>query len=394
MTNMTSKKAAQQFDVRGLLRGKLLLVAILAAFIGTAGAEPLVGESARPYIGMLGGIAKPLRGTDTTGTQLQPSGQFIIGLPLDAAVSLESSAFYSEGGGRPKGYGAGYDLALRDPDGRPGVLLLAGFGGFKRSDGKHLLPYASVGTGLILPINNALRLRTDARLFAIRETTLTTGRDLLLEARLGFGLELTQPSSASDQQQSSEQAPNLQPPVDSDDDGIADASDRCPSSASDERVDGDGCSISPATAVAPLKHDVAPAPSVARLCQEFNIPSLMTSQTGCLVPQAAPVPEIQFEPDATKLAAEGALAVDRLAIALQSQPQLSVKIVSYATDGAAKSGIANFDELRAELIKSRLIGRGVSASRLRTEVINANAAEAGSSVPASTSIGLLLEAIP
>ncbi len=352
----------------------LAVACLLSLACLTVHAEPLTGAPSVPYAAYLGGLNKPLRATDQSSTRAQASVQFISGIPLDESVSFEINGFSFTGAGQPSGYGGGVDLALRDPDGRPGLLLLAGFGGQHRFVSKDdLLPYANIGAGLIMPLNTRLKLRVDARLYAVRETTAAAGRDLLFEARMGVGLELAYLSPFGGDRVSAcgdacappvDAVPFDAAPIDADQDRIPDTLDQCPDTPVGMVVSTNGCNVAVGLPTTPPP---APLPEQPQLCPLVELPSLQLDGSGCLLPQVAQVYEITFEEGDTKLTDKGALAVDALAVALLAKPDLDAQIISHTDLLGPQSSNLMLSERRAQLVLARLVGRGVAIGRLNVE---------------------------
>lgn len=307
---------------------------------GAASAQPLQGEAAAHYVGAFAGVARALQSTDRFEPKTLANGQFVGGLSIDATTALEVNAFFNGGGGSPRVRGGGLDLVLRDPDSRPGLLLLAGLGMQKRSDASALLPYVDFGAGLVMPISSRLRLRTDARLYALRAPDLARGKDVLFEARLNIGIEFAWRAPFERNR-------------------IADCGAACNPVPAD--AGGSGLSELNNSQVPPAPYAVIPDSS-NRQCPPVELASLRFDAGGCLSVQVGDAREITFE--GTRLTAEGATAVDNLAYALKASPELSLRVVSHSD----AEGNEALRERRARLICDRLVGRGVAPGRLEPAV--------------------------
>ncbi len=331
-----------------------IVLAVGSLSAGIAVAQPLEGEAAAHYLGVLAGVTSQLQDTSRFDAKALVNGQFIGGVPIDAATGIEVNTFFNGGGHSPRVAGGGLDLVLRDPDGRPGLLLLAGFGVQKRNDASGLLPYVDFGAGLSMPMGPRLRLRSDARLYALREPRLAQGKDLLFEARLNVGLEFAWQAPFERMGATGCGSACTAVAADADGDGVPDKRDQCPATPVGLTVDAAGC---------PLRRSLTPPPLVIRslpkpVCPAVKLASLQFDVDGCLSAQTADVAEISFH--GTQLTAAGAIAVDQLALALQASPELALRVLSHVD----AEGDMALREHRAQLVRDRLVGRGVAPGRL------------------------------
>lgn len=115
------------------------------------------------------------------------------------------------------------------------------------------------------------------------------------------------------------------PPADSDGDGVPDTADKCPNTLAGARVDANGC------------------------VQEEQKISL---------------PNIEFEPASTILAAGGKDKLEAVVSFLQSQPEVHVDVFGHTDSQGSEKYNLKLSDGRAKSVMEYLVSRGVDASRL------------------------------
>lgn len=118
--------------------------------------------------------------------------------------------------------------------------------------------------------------------------------------------------------------------LDADGDGIADALDRCPATARGVVVDATGC---PAAA--------------ADLTRLFGV-----------------MRGVSFEAGGSSLTAGSYAILNDIAATLIAHPEVRVEIAAYTDDAGVPGTIVRMTQLRAEVVRSYLTGRGVPSGRL------------------------------
>jgi general secretion pathway protein A len=76
---------------------------------------------------------------------------------------------------------------------------------------------------------------------------------------------------------------------------------------------------------------------------------------------------IPFFRDSNALAADTFAALDRLAAALQSRPQLNIEVRGYTDASGVYAYNLKLSEFRANMVKSYLVGKGIDSQRIRTQ---------------------------
>ena len=119
--------------------------------------------------------------------------------------------------------------------------------------------------------------------------------------------------------------PVAQPPADGDGDGVPDAADKCPNTLAGAKVDANGC------------------------VQEEQKISL---------------PNIEFEPASTVLAAGGKDKLEAVVSFLQSQPEVRIDVFGHTDSQGSEKYNLKLSDGRAHSVMDYLVSRGIDAGRL------------------------------
>lgn len=118
------------------------------------------------------------------------------------------------------------------------------------------------------------------------------------------------------------------PPVDSDNDGVIDSLDKCPNTLAGAKVDANGCVIEK---------------------------------------QKISLPNIEFEPNKTVLAAGGKDKLESVVSFLQSQPDVKIDVFGHTDAQGSDKANQKLSEGRAKAVLDYLVSRGTDASRLSSK---------------------------
>lgn len=149
-------------------------------------------------------------------------------------------------------------------------------------------------------------------------------------------------------------------PLDADRDGVADGIDRCTDSPPGSSVDAKGCPVDSDGDGVPDRNDRCAA--TAR--------GVTVDATGCAaliadVSRAFGVLRgVSFEPGGSSLTAASYQALDTIALVLNAHPEVRVEIAAYTDDAGVPGTIVRLTQLRAEVVRSYLAGRGVASNRM------------------------------
>lgn len=176
--------------------------------------------------------------------------------------------------------------------------------------------------------------------------------DALIGAAIGglFGYFIC-PSSAAEP----EPAPEPAPPGDADGDGVTDDKDRCPTTPAGAKVDANGCELdSDGDGVVDSKDACPGTPAGTKV-----------DAKGCeVMAKVISLDGVFFHTNSAELKGESFAVLDSAAATLNSTPNVSVEVAGH-TDSQGDAGYnQNLSQQRAETVRSYLVSKGVSASRL------------------------------
>jgi len=314
-----------------------------------------------------------------------------FGLPLEwestaLELSIFSGRFERDIDGK-NDYHAGITLDL--------VRDLGGISFLSRSD---IVPYALAGVGAVRddvqgdhdvrPIANVgagtrmglpwlgMDLRTEFRVIGQNESLSAPGEDWLLDYRFLVGLQLpltpffAEPAApaAGPLPEEEECEVAVVDPVtgrtdcrtDSDDDGVDDTQDACPSTGPGVEVDAEGC---PMMADSGQDSDSDGVMDANDACPD-TYPGVTVNMDGCAEPQPLVIPSLTFDFDTARLTASAREVVDDITLMLKGQPELTVEIIGH-TDSRGDEGYnQRLSEERAIAVRDRLVAQGIADTRL------------------------------
>lgn len=155
-------------------------------------------------------------------------------------------------------------------------------------------------------------------------------------------------------------------PKDSDGDKVLDVNDKCPSTPPGEQVDAAGCSASQRdTDGDGVKDNADKCPNSA--------PGSRVDATGCAPvlfesgKKALILEGVTFETGKATLTPGSAATLDRVAQALQDNQAVTVEIGGHTDNTGSRATNVRLSKARAEAVKSYLVSKGVTATRMTTK---------------------------
>jgi len=155
-------------------------------------------------------------------------------------------------------------------------------------------------------------------------------------------------------------------PLDGDNDKILDVNDKCPATPAGEAVDPSGCSASQRdTDGDGVKDNADKCPNTA--------PGAKVDATGCSPvlfesgKKALILEGVTFETGKATLTPTSTGALDRVAQALQDNPAVTVEIGGHTDNTGRRTTNVRLSKARAESVKSYLVSKGVTATRMTTK---------------------------
>ncbi len=343
-----------------------LLPALLA---GAALSAPVLAETPREYIGVMGSYVIPdsIRNNDDGF-----GGTLFYGRPVNQYLAVELNAFghrndHETGPGTDRTYGGGIDLRLQFGDYDLAGFVIGGIGAIYEDfvGQEESSPYANVGLGTLIGITKGLALRGEARYYAIANDVTYAGEEYQYDTRFNLGLQY-----AFYDPPPPPPAPAPAPVIgDQDADGVKDNVDQCPNTPPGTLVDGTGCPV-----VAPPPAPVNPdldgdgVPNALDRCPDTP-PNFKVNAQGC-VEQAQTVTvlsNVLFAFDSSELTPAAHTILTKVASGLQQQANLRVTIEGHTDSMGTDAYNQRLSLARADSVRAFLIRQGVSPTRLKSE---------------------------
>ncbi len=162
------------------------------------------------------------------------------------------------------------------------------------------------------------------------------------------------------QQRTTTQRPAAEPvaagPVDSDGDGVFDARDRCPDTATGTAVDDLGCS---------LDRDGDGVVDEADRCPQTPAGAEVNAE-GCALFETR-IEGVYFELGSARLTAESKQTLNRVVEVLKQFPQLRIEIQAHTDSLGQADSNQKLSEARARSVREYLISQGIAAGRLEAK---------------------------
>jgi OOP family OmpA-OmpF porin len=229
-----------------------VLAAGLFAVAGLVAAAP-AGAEGDWYTAVMGSYVDPdtdRRLDDGFGLAL------VAGTPLSGGASGELNLFAHQadlqaGTDDVQVFGVGGDVLFHGEAGFVQPFLLAGVGVTRESAsaGDDTAPFGNVGLGFMAGRTAAMPfgLRAEVRFYIVDVDTLPqeehAARDVRVNVGMVFGGAAKPVKVAAQPPPPTAPPPSMEPPRDSDRDGVMDGTDRCPGTAPGVTVDSTGCAV-------------------------------------------------------------------------------------------------------------------------------------------------------
>jgi outer membrane protein OmpA-like peptidoglycan-associated protein len=147
--------------------------------------------------------------------------------------------------------------------------------------------------------------------------------------------------------------------VDTDGDGVFDESDACANTPSGVRVDARGCRVdADGDGVFDEVDQCANSPRGSQV-NDRGCPVLFEENTTALVLEG-----VTFETSSATLTAEARTVLDRVAIALNGNPDVRVRVVGHTDASGNRASNVRLSQARAESVAAYLTSKGVVAGRM------------------------------
>lgn len=215
--------------------------------------------------------------------------------------------------------------------------------------------YADGGLGVLAAIHRsnqdgrALFLRVDGR---ARYDDADRSR---VDYMFGLGLQYAFGSRAKSQSQPSDTTlqPQVAPPPapsDTDQDGVPDSADRCPSTPHGQRVDTNGCE---------LDSDKDSVGDSVDACPDTE-PGTRVDARGCELQTEIQLPLVTFEYNSDRLQSQAFAALDEAVRTLRMNPDLRIEVAGHTDAIGSQAYNLELSQRRADAVRRYLVEKGVT----------------------------------
>ena len=159
--------------------------------------------------------------------------------------------------------------------------------------------------------------------------------------------------------------------LDSDQDGVANADDRCPGTGPLDAVDQYGCTVRAMTEINVDRDGDGDGVLDSRDRCPNTLPGVQVDNDGCAkvgetMARMAEIDEkILFEFNQATLSSSSGKALNQILVTLRENPNISLDVVGYADSIGTEAYNLELGRRRAQAAQSYLLSKGISARRLR-----------------------------
>lgn len=281
----------------------------------------------------------------------------ILSRSAGAATGIEFGLLANPIEGDVSGNQAGImvDLVHRFALGGLNPYVFGGIGGMKDNIGSvnKVFPSLEAGLGLVVDVGNRTKARVGVSAMSVRNDELRADQDAFIDYRFNVGLiwggAAATPAAAPARA------------VDSDGDGLADSSDRCPNTPAST---ADGCP--PPAPVVQTDSDGDGVYDSEDDCPG-TLEGLKVDERGCAVQtetQSVVLKGVSFLPGSATLTADAQGVLDSAVAALAGQEDLRVEIGGHTDAQGSDAANQRLSQRRADSVRQYLIAKGIGAERM------------------------------
>ncbi|HEX4895921.1 MAG TPA: OmpA family protein [Solimonas sp.] len=327
------------------------------------------------------------------GTDDGFGGVIGIGKKVTDGMALELTGFYTQldaedGDGSAKLTGAGVSALISPFNSLPNLYTVLSLATGSTKDAPGLITdyretFFDIGLGYLLPISQRILLRAEARYRTDEHDRKEAGDDpstqdkAFTDGVINLGLLFplgTVAAPAPEAPAEVVEAAPVEAPVDTDGDGVADASDTCPDTPAGTAVGPDGCPLDSDGDGVPDAIDECPksppgSKVLANGCAlqgDCRTPRAgeQVDENGCAVEQKFILKGVKFEFDSDRLTPEAMEILNEVAGTLQAYPDVKVELQGHTDSLGSDAYNQGLSERRAIAVKTYLSGREVAADRM------------------------------
>jgi len=214
----------------------------------------------------------------------------------------------------------------------------------------------NMAVGMSKELTDNLRLRTELRYQMENSDDLVSGENAFGNYMFNTGLSMAfgKASQQSTVTKLVEQAPTL----DSDNDGVSDANDRCPNSAAGAKVDSTGC------AIAVDGDDDRDGVANSRDVCPHSQAGAVVGNDGCEVKVVIELQGVHFDTDKSTLKPESIAILNAAVKTLGEHGTIMVEVAGHTDSRASDAYNQALSQRRAKVVLDYLTAHGINADRM------------------------------
>ncbi len=214
----------------------------------------------------------------------------------------------------------------------------------------------NLAAGMSKELTDRVKLRTELRYQMENSDDLASGEDIFGNYMFNAGLSMAigEASEQATVTKLVEQAPVL----DSDNDGVSDANDRCPNSAPGAKVDSTGCAI-----VVDGDDDRDGVANSRDVCPNSQAGAVVGND-GCEVKVVIELQGVHFDTDKSTLKPESISILDAAVKTLGDHGTILVEVAGHTDSRASDAYNQALSQRRAKVVFDYLTAHGINANRM------------------------------
>ncbi len=246
---------------------------------------------------------------------------------------------------------------------RPYVGL--GFGALRHSDSRTLHSVrikdateamGSIAAGFSKELTEKVKLRTELRYRVENSDDLHSGENTFGDFLFNAGLNVA--FGEYNKQSTVTKLVDKTPQMDSDNDGVSDANDRCPNTPAGTRVDATGCAV-----VVDGDDDRDGVLNSRDNCPNSRAGAVVGSD-GCEVQVVIELQGVHFDTDKATLKSESIAILNAAVKTLGEHGKIMVEVAGHTDSRASDAYNQNLSQRRAKVVFDYLVAHGIDANRM------------------------------
>jgi OOP family OmpA-OmpF porin len=214
----------------------------------------------------------------------------------------------------------------------------------------------SLAAGISKEINDRIRLRTEVRYRLENSDDRITGEDSFADYLFNAGLSIALGEASVQSTQTNLVDPA--PQMDSDNDGVSDANDRCPNSPAGTKVDANGCAVA-----VDGDDDRDGVLNSVDQCPHSKAGAVV-GRDGCEVKVVIELQGVHFDTDKSTLKPESIVILDAAVKTLGDHGSIRVEVAGHTDSTASDAYNQALSQRRAKVVYDYLSAHGIADDRM------------------------------